>query len=259
MIKNKPIRQLRRDQLGIEIHESRSATGEASAMAAAEELRAMLSMRAECSVVFASARSQDEFLASLRTQPDIDWKRVTVFHLDEYVGLPADHPASFRYYLRDRLLSHVPVKEFHEIHGEAPDPAAECARYAELLDRQGPVLIALGIGENGHLAFIDPHVCDFADPEAVRPVELDEACRRQQVHDGAFVRLEDVPLRALSMTVPCMLRAPRVVVTVPGPTKRQAVKEALDGPIAETCPASALRRHPRATLYLDEESSMLLR
>lgn len=121
-------------------------------MAAAEELRAMLSMRAECSVVFASARSQDEFLASLRTQPDIEWKRVAVVHLDEYVGLPANHPASIRYYLRDRLPRHISVKEFHELHGEAPDPAAECTRYAELLDRKEPVLIAFGIGENGHLA-----------------------------------------------------------------------------------------------------------
>lgn len=257
-MKNAPIRQFRRDQLGIEIHESRAAAGEASAMAAGEELRAMLSEPGECSVVFASARSQDEFLGCLRAQPDIDWKRVTVFHLDEYVGLPASHPASFRYYLRDRFLRHVPIKEFLELNGEAPDLAKECARYAALLDREEPGLVALGIGENGHLAFIDPHVCNFEDPEGVRPVELDETCRRQQVHDGAFVRLEDVPLRALSMTVPCMLRAPRVVVTVPGVTKRQAVKEALDGPIAETCPASALRRHPRATLYLDGESSGLL-
>jgi glucosamine-6-phosphate deaminase len=258
-MKYSPVRQFRRDQLGIEIHESRAAAGEASATAAAEELRAMLSKRGEASVVFASARSQDEFLACLRTQPDIDWKRVTVFHLDEYVGLPASHPASFRYYLRDRLVKYVPIKEFLELNGEAADLAAECARYAALLDRKEPGLVALGIGENGHLAFIDPHNCNFRDPDKVRQVELDETCRRQQVHDGAFVRLEDVPLRALSLTVPSILRIPRVVVTVPGSTKRDAVKEALDGPIAETCPASALRRHPRATLYLDEESSALLR
>lgn len=219
----------------------------------------MLSKRGEASVVFASARSQDEFLACLRTQPGIDWSRVTVFHLDEYVGIPASHPASFRCYLRDRLLKYVPVREFHGLNGEATDLVAECARYAALLERKEPGLVALGIGENGHLAFIDPQSCNFLDPYDVRPVELDEICRRQQVHDGAFVRLEDVPLRALSLTVPFILRVPRAVVTVPGSTKRDAVKQALDGPIAETCPASALRRHPRATLYLDEESSALLR
>jgi glucosamine-6-phosphate deaminase len=219
----------------------------------------MLAVRGEASVIFASAKSQDEFLAGLRTQPGIDWKRTTVFHMDEYVGLPATHPASFRYYLRDRLLQHVPARQFFELNGEAGDLAAECARYAALLERHPPGLVAMGIGENGHLAFIDPQNCDFEDPARVRAVELDEVCRMQQVHDSAFTRLEDVPLRALSLTIPCMLGRPRVVATVPGPTKREAVKAALEGPVAETCPASALRRHPRATLYLDRESAELLR
>jgi glucosamine-6-phosphate deaminase len=257
-MKHPPVQQFRRDQLSVQIHESRAAAGAAAATAAAEELRTMLSNRGEAAVVFASAASQDDFHACLRTLPDIDWKRVTVFHLDEYVGLPASHPASFRYYLRDRLLKYVPVKEFIELNGEAADLAAECARYAALLDRKKPGLVALGIGENGHLAFIDPQNCNFQDPAEVRPVELDEICRMQQVHDGAFARLEDVPLRALSLTVPFMLRVPRAVVTVPGSTKRDAVKKALDGPIEEACPASALRRHPRATLYLDKESAALL-
>jgi len=219
----------------------------------------MLSRQEEASVIFASAKSQDDFLADLRTQPEIDWKRITVFHLDEYVGLPATHPASFRYYLRDRLLQHVPAGQFFELNGEAGHLTAECARYTALLERHAPSLVALGIGENGHLAFIDPHNCDFQDPAWVRAVDLDPTCRMQQVHDGAFVRLEDVPLRALSLTIPCMLRSPRVVVNVPGPTKREAVRGALEGPIAESCPASILRRHPRATLYLDRESSALLR
>jgi glucosamine-6-phosphate deaminase len=254
-----PFRQYRREHLEVEVHESRAAAGAASAAAAAEELRSMLAGREEASVIFASAKSQDEFLACLRTQPDIDWKRVTVFHMDEYVGISATHPASFRYYLRDRLLRHVPAKTFFELNGEAADLAAECARYTALLERHAPGLVAMGIGENGHLAFIDPDNCDFQDPARVRVVDLDEVCRMQQVHDGAFARLEDVPLRALSLTIPCMLRTPRVVATVPGPTKRDAVKAALEGQVAETCPASALRRHPRATLYLDQESAALLR
>jgi glucosamine-6-phosphate deaminase len=253
------VRQFRCEQLGVEVHESREAAGAASAAAAAEELRAMLASQGEASVIFASAKSQDEFLAGLRTQPDIDWKRITVFHMDEYVGLSASHPASFRYYLRDRLLQHVPARKFFELNGEAADLAEECARYAALLERHAPGLVAMGIGENGHLAFIDPQNCDFEDPARVRAVELDEICRMQQVHDGAFERLVDVPLRALSLTIPCMLGRPRVVATVPGPTKREAVKAALEGPVAEICPASALRRHPRATLYLDRESAGLLR
>ena len=219
----------------------------------------MLAGGGEASVIFASAKSQDEFLCALRRQPEIDWKRVTVFHMDEYVGLPASHPASFRYYLRDRLLQHVQAREFFELNGEAADLAAECARDAALLERHAPGLVAMGIGENGHLAFIDPQNCDFRDPSRVRAVKLDEVCRMQQVHDGAFERLEDVPHHALTLTIPCMLGRPRVVATVPGPTKRDAVRAALEGPVAETCPASALRRHPRATLYLDRESAELLR
>jgi glucosamine-6-phosphate deaminase len=258
-MKTAPVRQFRCEQLEVEVHQSRAAAGAASAAAAAEELRTQLSGGGEASVIFASAKSQDEFLAALRTLPDIDWKRVTVFHMDEYVGIPASHPASFRYYLKDRLLQHVPARQFFGLNGEAADLAAECARYTTLLERHAPGMVAMGIGENGHLAFIDPQNCDFQDPSRVRLVELDEICRMQQVHDGAFERLEDVPLRALSLTVPCLLGRPRVVATVPGPTKRDAVKAALEGPFAEACPASALRRHPRATLFLDRESSALLR
>jgi glucosamine-6-phosphate deaminase len=258
-MKSEPVRRFRSEQLDVEVHETRAAAGAASAAAAAEELRRMLSGGLEASVIFASAKSQDEFLAALRAQPDIDWTRVRVFHMDEYVGIPASHPASFRFYLRDRLLRHVPAQEFFELNGEATDLAAECARYSALLERHPPGLVAMGIGENGHLAFIDPQNCDFQDPARVRVVELDEVCRMQQVHDGAFDRLEDVPLRAISLTIPCMLGRPRVVATVPGSTKREAVQAALEGPVSERCPASALRRHPRATLFLDTESAALLR
>ena len=246
------------DSLAVEVHPDRRAMGAAAAECAAEAIRRMLNESGEASAIFASAASQNEFLEALRTRPGIDWTRITVFHLDEYLGIGAGHPASFRRYLQEHLVDHVPVRQFHQLRGDAPDAEAECARYQSLLRQVQPGLVALGIGENGHLAFIDPAECDFNDPRDVRIVELDEVCRKQQVHDGAFAALAEVPLRAISLTVPAILRAPRVVACVPGPTKKHSVKRALEGAIEESCPASALRRHAGARLFLDAESACLL-
>jgi glucosamine-6-phosphate deaminase len=194
-------------------------------------------------------------LAALRADPTVPWPKVIAFHLDEYVGVGPGHPASFRRFLTERLFDHVRARAFHGIDGEASDQAGECARYAALLQRERPGLAILGVGENGHLAFIDPPVCDFADKLDVRVVELDEPCRRQQVHDGGFARLEDVPRTAFSLTIPFIMGVSRAAAIVPGPAKRAAVGAALDGPVTPTCPASILRRHPNATLFLDEESA----
>jgi glucosamine-6-phosphate deaminase len=169
-----------------------------------------------------------------------------------------EHPASFRRYLRERLLDHVPVRAFHQLNGEAKDLRMECKRYSALLRDAQPGLVALGIGENGHLAFIDPHTCDFNDPEDVRTVGLDDVCRLQQVHDGAFARLDDVPSAALSLTVPLILRIPRALIFVNGDKKAMAVKAALEGPLSETCPASALRQHPNANIFLDQAAAARL-
>jgi glucosamine-6-phosphate deaminase len=249
-----PIRRLQCEQLEVEIHETRAEMGAAGATRFAAKLRQVIQERGRAAVIFASAPSQNEFLASLRTM-DLDWTRVTAFHMDEYFGIRADHPASFRRYIREHLLDHVPVAVFHELRGEAPDAAAECARYTALLQREQPAVVALGIGENGHVAFMDPPVCDFNDPLDVKVVDLDDVCRMQQVHDGCFAAFEDVPARALSLTVPVFLRTPHAVVTVPGPTKRAAVRAALQGPVTEQCPASILRHHPDAALYLNKESA----
>ena len=210
-------------------------------------------------IIFAAAPSQNDILASLRAGTRIAWPRVTAYHLDEYVGLPTGHPASFRRYIKEHLLDHVPVAEFHQLRGDAPDPEAEGARYAALLAQGKPDVAILGIGENGHLAFIDPPVCDFSDPRDVRTVELDAVCRMQQVHDGAFPRIEDVPRRALSVTIPLLMRTPRLVVVVPGPAKRRAIQAALEEEISEACPASILRRHPDAALFLDRDAAALLK
>jgi glucosamine-6-phosphate deaminase len=242
-------------RMRVEVHADRPAVGEASASAIAEEIRGLISRDGRAAVIFASAPSQNEFLSALRQAGGIDWSKLTAFHLDEYVGIGPDHPASFRRFLVDRLFSHVKVAAFHGLDGQAGDLAAECARYAQLLQREAPRLAILGIGENGHLAFIDPPVCDFFEPADVRVVELDEPCRRQQVNDGCFASLAEVPRTALSLSIPLLLRVPRAVAIVPGPAKRAAIAAALQGPVTRSCPASILRRHPDATLVLDEASA----
>ena len=170
------IRDFKRDKLNVQIHSSRLEMGAASAALAASVIRSALEKAGRAAVIFACAPSQNEFLACLRAAPGIDWTRVVAFHLDEYAGLGADHPASFRRFLRERLIGHVPIGRFHELQGDAADLEAECSRYARLLAGERPVLVVLGVGENGHLAFIDPPVCDFADPRDVRTVDLDKVC-----------------------------------------------------------------------------------
>jgi glucosamine-6-phosphate deaminase len=242
-------------RLAVQVHPTRAALGAAAAQAVSAHIRSAIDRESRVAVIFASAPSQNELLAALREDPSIDWGKVTAFHLDEYVGIGPSHPASFRRFLQDRLFDHVPVRAFHGLQGEAPDLLAECARYTALMAREGPALAIVGIGENGHLAFIDPPVCDFAERKDVRVVELDEVCRNQQVHDGSFPSLEDVPRTALSLSIPFLLRVPRAVAVVPGPAKRAAIHAALEGPVTTACPASVLRRHPDATLYLDVDSA----
>lgn len=246
------------ERLAVSVYPNRREAGLAAAAEASATIRAAIEKDGSAAVVFAAAPSQSEFLAQLRADSSIDWRRVTAFHLDEYAGLSAAHPASFRRFLRKRLMDYVPLAAFHELAGDAPDLAAEADRYQRLLAEQPPVLAALGIGENGHVAFIDPGECDFHDPRDVRIVHLDDVCRLQQVHDGCFDRVEDVPRRALSLTIPFFLRTPHAVVTVPGAPKARAVHDALEGPVAPRCPASILRRHAGAVLFLDADSASLL-
>jgi glucosamine-6-phosphate deaminase len=246
---------LSRGRLAVEIFPARPEVGRAAAALVSEHIRRLVRREGHASVIFASAPSQNEFLAALRADPAIPWPKVTAFHLDEYVGVGADHPASFRRFLQGRLFDHVPVGAFHGLDGQARDLAAECTRYSGLLQAARPGLAILGIGENGHLAFIDPPVCDFADPAIVRVVELDGVCRNQQVHDGSFASLDQVPLTALSLTIPFLLSVPTAVAIVPGPAKRAAIQAALEGPVTCACPASILRRHPAATLFLDLDSA----
>lgn len=248
------------DRLAVEVHPDRAAMGRAAGKAVAAHLRRVIAAQGHARVVFACAPSQDEFLAALVDASGagataFDWGRITAFHMDDYVGLPGDHPQSFRRYLRDHLLSRVNLGTFHPIRAEAPDIAGVCRAYAALLLAQPIDLICLGIGENGHIAFNDPPVADFEDPETVKRVALDLDCRRQQVNDGCFPSLEAVPAHALTLTVPVFRCARRLSVHVPGARKAAAVRAALEGPIGPACPASILRLHPDATLYLDAESA----
>jgi glucosamine-6-phosphate deaminase len=228
----------------------------------AETMRGLIAEHGRAIGLFAAAPSQDETLAALVAAPDLEWTSVIAFHLDEYLGLDEDAPQSFRRYLIERLVMRVPLAEFHGLRGEAANPAAVCQNYARLmafkLEFKPPDFAALGIGENGHLAFIDPSVCDFNDPQPLKVVELEEACRQQQVNDGCFATLNDVPRRALSVTVPTMMRCKKLVLSVPGARKRAAVERTLNGPVTTACPASILRTHPDAWLYLDAESAALL-
>ena len=214
-----------------------------------------------CRVIFACAPSQDEFLAALVLEARANrgaWKQVEVFHMDEYVGLPADSSQNFRTYLLRHFLDVVPTARFHLIRGEASSPLAEAARYAALLG-QGPIdVIAMGIGENGHVAFNDPPVANFSDPLLAKVVELDEACRRQQVNDGCFPSLERVPRSAITITLPVFANAGSLCAVVPGPRKAKAVREALQGPVGPACPATILRTNPRSELFLDRDAADLL-
>ena len=246
------------DQLNVYVYESRPRMGSAAAAVVAAELRRLIEERGRAVGIFASAPSQNEFLASLVAAPGIDWSRVVAFHLDEYLGVNDRAPQSFRRFLIDRLVNKVPLGEFYGLGGDAEDGAAESRRYGKLLAANPPDFAVLGIGENGHLAFIDPPFCNFDDPEPVKVVELDEVCRAQQVNDGAFAAIDDVPLNALSLTIPTIMARPRLFAIVPGPAKRHAIKSTIEGPVATTCPASILRRHPDAHLFIDTDSASLL-
>lgn len=218
-----------------------------------------LEARGRATVVLATGASQFEMLAALGSLPSVAWERVTFFHLDEYLGLPASHPASFRRYLWERFHSKLPVppRAFHYLDGEAVDPVAECRRVGALIAEDSVDVAFIGIGENGHLAFNDPPA-DFEVPDPYIVVTLDEGCRRQQAGEGWFPSLEDVPRRAISMSIRQILRSRHLVVTVPDRRKATAVRDSIEGPITPSVPASILRRHPSCQLFLDVESASLL-
>jgi glucosamine-6-phosphate deaminase len=232
--------------------------GKAAAAEGAALIRQALAARGEANIIVATGASQFEMLESLTTEPGIDWSRVTGFHLDEYVGLPITHPASFRAYLWQRFVSRLPLplRAFHFLDAEV-SPEAECARVGAIL-RRHPVDVAfIGIGENGHIAFNDPPA-DFETEEPYLIVDLDEACRRQQLGEGWFPTLDAVPERAISMSVRQILKSAAIICTVPDLRKAHAVRAAVKGPVTREVPASILQRHPDCRLFLDTAAASLL-
>ncbi len=232
--------------------------GAAAAEYGAAAIKKALSDTGAAAIILATGASQFEMLESLVSMSDIDWSNVTVFHLDEYIGLPETHPASFRKYLKERFVANVPaLKAFHFVEGDRDNPAKECQRLNEIIQAYSIDAGFVGIGENGHLAFNDPPA-DFDTEDPFIIVNLDEACRKQQLGEGWFPSLDDVPAQAISMSITQMMESRRLIVTVPDTRKAEAVKGAVEGEVSAMCPASILQTHPDCTLFLDTESASLL-
>ncbi len=247
------------DALSVRIHASSSDLAAAAAALMAQDiLQRVLKAQGHAAVILATGNSQLQFLEALISLGGVEWSRVTLFHMDEYLGLDDQHRASFRRYMRERVEARVKPRQFHYLAGDAFLPLSECERYSRLLSEQPIDLCCLGIGENGHLAFNDPPVADFADPHKVKLVKLDEACRLQQVGEGHFPDLAAVPQYAFTLTIPMLCSARTMLCIVPERRKAQAVRDALLGPVSTSCPASILRQQSHCTLFLDADSASLL-
>lgn len=247
-------RKFQKDLLNVHVYDDAESMGLAAATNVANLLNQTINKKGRAFLILATGALKFLFLKYLQQQ-SIAWDNITVFHLDEYIGLSEAHPASFRKYLKDRILDRVKPHKVHFLHGDADDSEAEALRYENLL-KGNPIDVAcIGVGENGHIAFNDPPVADFNDPKLVKVVRLDEACRRQQLGEGWFPALDDVPQFALSLTIPAIMNSTYISCVVPDSRKATAVAQMLNGPIQTSCPASILRDHKNATLYLDNDSA----
>jgi glucosamine-6-phosphate deaminase len=242
-------------KMKLKIYPSKRAAGEAAALAVTEELRRLDQLRDQIGVIFATGAAQFDTLEFLTSTPGLPWKKVRGFHLDEYVGLNEDHPASFRHFLRQRLTQRVDMGAFFEMDGTAPDLEAVCREYIKELHVAEPQLCLLGIGENGHIAFNEPAEADFHDPLEMKIVTLDLMCRQQQAAEGWFPNWQEAPERALTLTIPTVFRVPRLIASVPGPRKAQVIRRTVHDPISTACPSTLLRTHPDVTVYLDTDSA----
>ncbi|ADV83504.1 6-phosphogluconolactonase [Terriglobus saanensis] len=242
-------------EMRVEVHPTREAMGAAAALATAKEILRFGKVGKIVSVIFATGASQLATLDALTRIEGLPWQQVVGFHMDEYVGLPMEHPASFRGYLRRNLTQKVGMQKFFEIDGTAANLEEVCATYAKEMRSIPPQICMVGIGENGHLAFNDPGVADFSDPLDVKVVPLDATCRIQQTAEGWFANPAEVPAEAISITIPTILRVPTLIVSVPGSRKASIVRRTLEEPISTACPATILREHPGTVLYLDEEAA----
>lgn len=250
----KPFREEKFEDLLISVYQTNEELGAAAAEEAAAVIQDAIHKKSVANVIIATGNSQLTFLKALKTMP-IEWSKVNVFHMDEYIGLAPKHSASFPLFIKRHLLDYVQPKAFFPVPGGTQNTAQDCKTYEELLRAHPADLCALGIGENGHLAFNDPPLADFNDPAWVKVVKLDEVSRQQQVGEGHFASLEDVPTHAITLTIPALLAANRILAIVPETRKIDAVYRTLYGPISEECPSSILRKTPHAHLFLDANSA----
>ena len=240
------------DKLQVKAYQTRDPMGHAAGRAAAEAIAKAIARQGTARVIFAAAPSQNETLAALVADTSVDWPKVTAFHMDEYIGLSEDASQRFSRYLKERVFDRLPFAAVHLL-GLQPSES-ECEFYAHLLAEKPIDVVCLGIGENGHIAFNDPPVADFNDPQLVKIVTLDTSCRQQQVNDGCFPNFDAVPQSAVTLTIPALMRGATLICSVPGPTKRNAVHATLHDEISTNCPATILRRHEDCTLFLDADS-----
>ncbi len=253
------IKEFSADNLKVKIFETRFEMGELAAKEAGECILKLLANKDELNIIFAAAPSQNDFFAALVKHSEIDWKRINAFHMDEYVGLDKEAPQGFGNFLKNAIFEHLPFKNVFYLYSDQLSNKENCERYEKLLKEYPTDIVFMGIGENGHIAFNDPHVARFNDSNRVKIVDLDVSCRQQQVNDGCFTTLNDVPTYATTLTIPALMSAKHLFCMVPTDRKAKAVKDTLEGVIDEKCPASILRRHVSATLYIDKQSAALLR
>jgi len=242
----------------VRILADKAGAGKAAATQAIPIVAQAVRTKGQARIIVGTGASQLELVQCLVESPDLDWRSIEVFHMDEYVGLASDHPASFRGWLREHVVEKAPVKQVHYLSGEVEDLQAECRRYGEEIARSPIDVVFIGFGENGHIAFNDPHVADFRDPLPVKRVEMDRVCRMQQVGEGAFPDLESVPREALTLTIPTLFECEHLICTVPEQRKAEAVRKAILGEVTPDCPASIVRTHPRCWIFLDGDSASLL-
>lgn len=248
-------RLFQQDLLTVKIFPSIQEMGKCAATEVTDKICELLKEKTEINMIFAAAPSQNEFLSHLIHSKQIDWFRINAFHMDEYIGIRAETPQSFRKFLQERIFDKVPFKTVNYLNGQAENLEEECRRYSELLLHHPVDIVCLGIGENGHIAFNDPDVADFNDPQLVKIVELDPICRQQQVNEKCFETFNVVPTKALTLTIPALLKADWMFCIVPFKNKANAVYNTLYGEISEKCPASILRKKENSCLYLDSESA----
>ena len=252
------MKEIKKDKLTVKIFETRNEMGKAAGEAVAQKIKELITQKGEVNMIFAAAPSQNETLETLVNAEGIDWSKVNAFHMDEYIGLSSDALQGFGNFLKNAIFSKLPFKSVNYIYSEIETAEETCERYSKLIKENPIDIVCLGIGENGHIAFNDPWVADFNDRKVIKKVELDEVCRQQQVNDGCFAKIDDVPKFALTLTVPTLFNATYLFCTVPASTKADAVYKTLHNEVNEELPATIMRKHKNVIMYCDCDSGAKL-